>query len=106
MESNVVFMQKAPSKIEAEIMIKKLTNEGKISLTKHSKSRMTERDISILDVRNCLLKGKVIENPFLSQRNGGGWEITIERGFPRNGLRIGLCLSFSQKIIIITTIRL
>lgn len=104
MESNVVPIMKAPTKKEAENIIKKFILEGKIRWTKHAKERMAERDISILEVRNALSKGKVIDEPYSSLTHSG-WETAVERIFGVKSLKIGICLKFSQELLVITTIR-
>lgn len=103
--NNIVPLQKTPSRQEAEIIIKKLVEDGKISLSGHCKSRMKERDITIQQIKVCLAKGKITEEPFLSYRNGGGYETTIERTVAGDHLRIGVCLKFTQRALIITAIK-
>lgn len=104
MESNVVPIIKAPTKNEAEKIIKKLILAERIRWTEHAKQRMAERDISILEVRNALSKGKVIDEPY-SSLSLNGWETAVERVFGNESLKIGICLKFSQEILVITTIR-
>ena len=40
---------------------KKLCREGKIRWSSHGLARMHERDISVADVKNCLMNGEIIE---------------------------------------------
>ncbi len=102
----IIPLQKTPSSKEAEAIIRKLVTVGKISLSNHCKERMKERNITIQQVMICLSKGRVTENPFLSHTNGGGYETTVERTVAGDNLRIGVCLKFSQRILVITAIKL
>ena len=44
-----------------EMIIRKKVREGNFDLTKHALERMTEREIEIESVLECILDGKVIE---------------------------------------------
>lgn len=103
--SNIVPLQKIPSRSEAEEIIKKLVTDGNISLSGHCKARMKEREITIQQVITCLSKGRVTDDPFLTYENGGGYETTVERTIAGDHLRIGVCLKFSQRILVITAIK-
>lgn len=47
------------------LFIRKLLSEGKLKWTTHSLERLGERDISILDVKSCIMSGEIIEEyPF------------------------------------------
>jgi len=106
MISNIVPLLKIPSRAEAEEIIRKLAASGDLSLSKHCKIRMEEREITIQQIMTCLLKGRVIDEPFLTHRNGGGYETTMERRAAGDELKIGVCLKFSQRILVITAIKL
>ena len=41
--------------------LKKLCSASKIKWTKHGLERMQERNISIADVKNCIMNGEIIE---------------------------------------------
>jgi len=103
--NNILLLQRTPSRIEAEEIIRKLVADGKVSLSMHCKERMIERDITMQQVITCLAKGKVTEDPFLNYANKGGYETTIERTVAGDKLRLGVCLKFSQKILVITAIK-
>lgn len=103
--NNVVPLQRIPTKLEAQEIIKKLVASGQITLSRHCKERMNERDITIQQIITCLTKGKVTEELFLSHRSGGGYETTMERIVAGDHLRIGICLKFSQKVLVITAIK-
>jgi hypothetical protein len=103
--NNIIPLQKTPSCAEAEAIIKKLAALGQISLSTHCKERMKEREITMQQVLTCLAKGKVTDEPFLTHLSGGGYETTIERIVAGDHLRLGVCLKFSQKILVITAIK-
>lgn len=103
--NNIVPLQKTPSRSEAEKIIRKFVADGKISLSGHCKMRMKERDITIQQVMTCLSKGRVTDDPFLTHVNGGGYETTVERRVAGDDLRIGVCLKFTQRLLIITAIK-
>jgi hypothetical protein len=103
--SNVVDFQKAPTCLEAEDIIRKLVAKGKFSLSKHCKDRMQERGITLQQVIACLSKGKVVDNPFLTNDKGGGYQTTVERTVAGDNLRIVVCMKFSQRILVITVIK-
>lgn len=103
--TNIVPLQKIPSRTEAEEIIKKLVAVGQISLSTHCKQRMKERDITMQQVLTCLTKGRITDEPFLTHINGGGYETTIERTVAGDHLRIGVCLKFTQRVLVITAIK-
>lgn len=104
--NTIVPFHKAPTRFEAEEIIRKWEKEGKISSSKHCKERMKEREITIQQVMTCLAKGKVTEDPFFAQERGGGYETTVERIVAGDHLRIGVCLKLSQRLLVITAIKL
>ncbi len=42
--------------------LRELCNVGSIKWTKHCLERMQERDITIADVKNCIIHGEIIED--------------------------------------------
>jgi hypothetical protein len=103
--SNIVEFQKAPSRLEAEDILKKLVTIGQVSLSAHCKQRMGERGITTQQVLTCLSKGRVIENPFLTNEQGGGYHVAVERTVAGDALRIVASIKFSQRILVITAIK-
>jgi hypothetical protein len=103
--SNVVDFKKAPSCLEAEDIIRELVAKGKFSLTKHCSERMLERGITIQQVITCLLKGKVVDDPYLTIEKGGGYMATVERTVAGDNLRIIVCMKFDQRIMVITVLK-
>jgi hypothetical protein len=100
----IVNIEKTPTTGEAEIMIRKLVQAGMIAWTTHCKNRMKERDITMPQIINCLLKGRVTEPPFFVSENGGGYETRVEKGTAGDWLRVAVCMRLDQQLAIITAI--
>ena len=100
----IVNINKIPSSEEATKIIRALVENGQIIWTGHCKKRMEEREITMPQIINCLLKGRVTEPPFLVNENGGGYETRIEKGTAGDWLRIVVCMRFDQQLVIITAI--
>lgn len=105
---NIVPLHKPPTKGEAEKIIRGLVAKGMVSLSKHAKERMVERNVNMQQVLTCLSKGKIVDHPVLANKGGdsGGYDITIERLTAGDYLRIGVCLRFSQRVMVITVIKI
>lgn len=101
---NIVSLYRVPTKHEAEKIIQALAAKGSISWSRHCKERMRERDITMPQIINCLLKGRVTEIPVHSSINGGGYETCIEKGAAGDWLKVVVCLKFDQKLLVITAI--
>lgn len=102
--SNIIPLTKIPSISEAEEIIRKLANQGEISWSKHAKERMLERDVTMPQILNCLLKGRVTEPPFFSPENGGGYETRVEKGTAGDWLRVVVCLKLAQNLLVVTVV--
>lgn len=100
----IVNINKTPSSEEAEKIIRRLTQNGQITWTGHCKKRMEEREITMPQIINCLLKGRVTEPPFLVNENGGGYETRVEKGTAGDWLRVVVCMRFDQRLAIITAV--
>ena len=70
------------------LFIRNLLSEGKIKWTTHSLERLGERDISILDVKRCIMSGEIIE------------EYPFAFPFP-SCLIFGFCLSGKQLHVVV-----
>ena len=101
---DIVNINKIPSNAEAEKIIRALVQNGQITWTGHCKQRMKEREITIPQIINCLLKGRVTEPPFLVNENGGGYETRVEKGTAGDWLRVAVCMRFDQKLAIVTAV--
>lgn len=100
----IVKINKIPTSKEAEKIIRTLVQNGQITWTQHCKQRMQEREITLPQIINCLLKGKVTEPPFLVNENSGGYETRVEKGTAGDWLRVVVCMRFDQKLAIITAV--
>lgn len=98
----IVPFDKAPSRMEAEAIIRKLAVNGAISWSRHAKERMIERNIATPQIINCLIKGKVIEEPTLNYTNGGGYETAVEKYCAGDWLKVVVCIKFSERLLIVT----
>ena len=98
----IVKLRKAPTRQEAESIIRELASEGNIRWSKHSKDRMIERGITMPQILNCLSKGKVTEEPFFNHTNGGGYETAIEKDTAGEWLRVVVCIKLNEKLLIVT----
>lgn len=101
----IVPLHKIPTKQEAENIIKQLALAGKISHSTHCKERMKERDITMPQVLNCLLKGKITEGPILSNRSNSGYEVCVEKVSAGDWLKVVVCIKFTERLLLITVIR-
>lgn len=98
----IIPLERIPTKLEAQEIIRVLTKQDKISWTSHSKERMLKRDISIASILNCLEKGIVTEEPYRIYENGGGYRTSVEKRTAGRFLKIVVTLKYSQRILIIT----
>lgn len=98
----IVQLHKTPTRSEAASIIKELVSRGSIYWSKHSKERMEQRGITMPQILNCLSKGRVVEEPFLSHINGGGYETAVEKGTAGEWLRVVVCIKLSEKLLIVT----
>ena len=105
---DIVPLYKTPTKEEAQTMVRELVAKGLVSLSRHAKERMEQRHISMKQILACLAKGKVTEHPVLANKGGnaGGYDITIERLTAGDYLRVGACLRFSQRVLVVTAMKL
>ena len=63
-DSNVVPLMTVPSKAEAREMINELIELGHVDWDGHALEMMQKRDISTVNVLNCLQKGIITDNPY------------------------------------------
>lgn len=99
----LVPLEKIPTKQEIQGMIRELAKQDKISWTLHSKQRMTEREIAMSEIKNCLEKGTVTEEPYRVYEYGGGYLTTVEKRSAGRFLKVVLTLKYTQRLLIITS---
>ena len=89
-------------------MVRELVAKGMVSLSNHAKQRMKQRHITMKQVLTCLAKGRVTEHPVLANKRGNssGYDITIERLTAGDYLRVGVCLKFSQRALVVTAMKI
>lgn len=105
---DIVPLHKIPTKGEAQKIVRELVEKGMVSLSKHAKERMAQRKITMKQILTCLAKGKVTDHPVLANRGGdsGGYDITVERLTAGDYLRVGVCLRFSQRAMVVTAMKI
>ncbi|KAA0983545.1 DUF4258 domain-containing protein [Pseudomonas sp. ANT_J28] len=64
-----------PKKKALEIIRELSHRSERVFYSKHSRSRMIEREISMPDVKDCLCRGQITDGPY--QAPGGDWRFTI-----------------------------
>ena len=99
----IIPLEKVPTKQEAQVIIRQLAKLDKISWTLHSKQRMSERNIIMSAVKNCLEKGTVVGEPYRVYEYGGGYRATVEKQTAGKFLQVVLTLKYTQRLLIITT---
>ncbi len=93
----VIPLKKAPTKPEAQKIIRKLVADGNVGFHPHSK----KRKISTLQVLNCLAKGYVDEEP-TQNLSHKGWQTAVVCSNAGSNLRVVVCLRWEQNILVIT----
>ncbi len=106
METSIVPLHNVPTRPEAEEIIKQLVSLSKIKFSAHARRRMQERGITTPQIINCLQKGSIVEGPFPSFQNGGGYQASIKRFVAGEELKVVVCMKYSQSLLIITVINL
>lgn len=64
-----------PKKKALEIIRELSQGSERIFYSTHARLRMTEREISMPDVMDCLVKGQITDGPYRAP--GGDWRFTI-----------------------------
>jgi len=103
-DDNVVSLTIVPSKPDAKRMIKELIEQGCIDWHSHALKRMHKKDISDVNVLNCLLKGAIVEDPYAVNDHGGGYRSVVERGVAGSWLRVVFQLQYEQSLLVVTAI--
>ena len=105
---NIVSLHKTPTKAEAQKIMRELVAKGMVSLSIHAKERMEQRGINMKQVLTCLAKGRITEHPVLANKSGnsGGYDITVEKLTAGDYLRVGVCLKFGQRALVVTAMKI
>ncbi|WP_223507796.1 DUF4258 domain-containing protein [Pseudomonas sp. BF-B-25] len=64
-----------PKKKALEIIREIAMNSGRVFYSTHARSRMTDRDITMPDVMECLSRGQITDGP--ARMPSGDWRFTI-----------------------------
>lgn len=104
-EKKIVPLRRPPSRAKAQEIIRRLVAEGSFEFHPHCKMRQKRRQITTLQVTNCLMKGFVTEDPYLSPHHKG-WETTVEGSAAGERLKIVISMRWTQDILVITCYRL
>lgn len=97
----VVPLKKAPTKRQAQDIIRKLAGDGQVSFSAHSSKRKRQRKITTIQILNCLKVGYVTDEPVQSLTYQG-WETTVVGNVAGETLNVGVCLRWSQDVLVIT----
>ena len=95
-----------PSQMSAPAALKLVREiaavSGNIMVTAHARKRQLERQVSTLDIQRCLLKGVIVEGPFLNPQ--ANWQMTMKRFAAGEELEVALALDLPARVIVITVI--
>lgn len=105
MDMTVVPLKKAPSRKQAQDLIRSLAADGRVAFHPHAKMRKKQRKISSLEVLNCLRTGHVVEEPYQNLTHRG-WETAVVGSAAGQRLRIAVCLRWSNDLLVITTYKI
>lgn len=97
----VVPIRKPPSKADAQTLIRTYASEGKVKFSEHCRSRKKQRGINSLQIMSCLLKGYVVEDPFMGLQQNG-WETAVTGTVAGEKIKVAVCLRFSNDVLVIT----
>ena len=88
---------------QAKQAIRDCVATSSFKLSKHAQQRMKQRSITMMQIVNCLKKGEVTEDLYMSPHYNG-WNTTIEKMTAGRYLRLPVCLTWRQDVLIITAI--
>lgn len=96
----IIPFKKPPSKPEAQTIIRKLAEEGKVEFHPHS-HKGKRRKISSLQALNCLRTGFVDEEP-TQNLSHMGWQTAVVGSAAGNYIRVVVCLRWAQNLLIVS----
>ena len=77
--------------------IKKLWRDGEVKITGHAQQRMTQRQIDMLDIQNCILLGRIIGH----SKPGPNWRYEVA-GKAVDGDSMKCVVEINGRLIVIT----
>ena len=101
-DENVVPLHKPPSDPKAHEIVRTLIRSGAYDWDSHSLKRMRQRQITTIQVLNCLQKGKITESAHWSFKHGGCHQLTMGGYAAGEWLDVVVRLLFTQNMLIIT----
>jgi hypothetical protein len=99
--AEIIPLNKAPSKSQAQLIIRRLADEGKVVFSVHCKMRKRERCITTVQIMNCLKKGVVIEDPHLTY-DYKGWMTAVGGNVAGRSIKVVIVLRWQQDILTVT----
>ena len=88
------------SRGDFQTLVREFTVAGKVRYTRHATQDHPERKITTSMIRNCLLKGTVIVDPFLDMR--GNWKADIYRHGAGQELTVPVAIFWERHVLVIT----
>lgn len=86
----------------ARRMIAELAQDSdNIVVVAHAKKRGRQRQITRRQMELCILKGSIVEGPFLNQF--GNWQVTIERRAAGEEVTCVVAIDWPNQLIVITS---
>jgi hypothetical protein len=87
------------SRADATKIVRELAaNSSNVGLTRHCSVRMQEREITLRQVLNCLLKGTISDGPAIDIH--GNWKMDIYRA--ADDLTCAVAIEWRSQLIVIT----
>lgn len=102
---NIVPLTGTLSPQRALEIIRKFIEEDKFEWHDHCLRQMADRDITDMQVLNCLRKGSVREAPFSSYKHGGCYEVAVTKVTAGEKIKVVVGLQLSQQMLIITAMQ-
>ena len=98
---NIVPLVKCPTKKEAQEIIRRLVEAGQVRFDSHSRKRKRGRNISDMQILNCLSAGFVTEEP-VQNLSRQGWETVVQGKVTGETLRVAVCIRWKQDVLVVT----
>lgn len=97
----VVPLIKPPTKKEAQEIIRKLVELNQVRFHPHALKRKRGRNISDIQILNCLSTGYVVEGP-VQNLSHQGWETAVCGKVTGETLRVVVCIRWKQDVLVVT----
>ena len=87
-------------KREYERQVRSLVNAGRLKFSQHVLRDHPERDITPLEVRECILRGTLQSMPVLTIK--GDWKAEFFRHAAGQGLTVVVALQVETRVVVVT----